>query len=101
MQIRVTYNPPSDFTLPSPPYYRPASSVTLTCMALSDVVGPLIYHWSSSCSSCVISGNDSSVISIDVLKSSDAGVHSCTVIDAEGHTGNTSSNMILIGMYMI
>ena len=94
--IRVLYNPPPDFTLESPPYYRPASSVSLACD--SDGTAPFTYHWSSTCSNCFTSDNASSIISIDVLKSSDAGEHTCTVTDATGHTGSASTEISLIGM---
>ena len=93
----MDYTPLSDFHLPSPPYYRPASSVSLTCVAPTDAVPPLTYHWSSTCSSCSVSENASSAITIDILRSSDAGVHTCTVTDAEGHTGQAHTEMRLFG----
>ena len=95
----MDYTPPSDFSLPSPPYYRPASSVSLTCVAPSDAVLPLTYHWTSTCSSCFAFSNTSSRVTIDILRSSDAGVHTCTVTDAVGHIGHAVTEMKLIGMY--
>ena len=94
----MSYNPPFDFTLPSPPYYRPASSVTLTCVS-DDGTEPLQYHWSSTCSDCFAFDNSSSNISINILKSTDAGTHTCTVIDAEEKTGLAQTEMKLIGMF--
>ena len=46
VSIQVDYTPPSDFSLPSPPYYRPASSVSLTCVA-HNAVGSVTYQWTS------------------------------------------------------
>ena len=94
----MSYNPPFDFTLPSPPYYRPASSVTLTCIS-EDGTEPLQYRWSSTCSDCFTSDNSSSHISINILKSTDAGIHTCTVIDAAGKTGFAMTEMKLIGKF--
>ena len=99
--IGIFYNPPTDFDVPSPPYYRPATSVTLTCSATPNSARSLRYEWSSTCSSCIVSGNTSRELSIDILKSSDAGIHSCTVTDAEGHSGHASSEMILIGVFIL
>ena len=93
----MSYNPPPDFTLPSPPYYRPASSVTLSCIA-ENGASPLQYHWSSNCSNCFASDSSSHRISTDILKSSDAGTHTCTVTDAEGNSGYATTEMNLIGM---
>ena len=94
--IDVSYNPPFDFTLPSPPYYRPATSVTLTCHALG-ATGTVRYQWSSTCSSCFASSSTSQSVSDSILTSSDAGVHTCTVTDADGNTGTNNTDMQLIG----
>ena len=98
VSIQVDYTPPEDFLLPSPPYYRPASSVSLACVAPPDAVPPLTYRWSSTCSSCFTSNNSSREITIDILRSSDGGIHTCTVTDAEGHTGSAKTEMRLYGM---
>ena len=94
--IDVTYNPPSDFDLPSPPYYRPATSVTLTCRA-HHPTGSVSYQWSSTCSSCFASSGSSQSISDNILQSNDAGFHTCTVVDNIGNTGSKSTEMRLIG----
>ena len=96
----MSYNSPVDFTLPSPPYYRPATSVTLTCVS-DDGTRPLQYHWSSTCSDCFAFDSSSSHISVNILKSTDAGMHTCTVMDAEGNTGFAVTEMKLIGTYYI
>ena len=93
--IEVSYNPPSDFTLPSPPYYRPATSVTLTCHAHGNITS---YYWTSTCSNyCFAHGTYSQSISDSILTSNDAGIHTCTATDADGTTGSNSTEMKLIG----
>ena len=94
--INVTYNPPSDFNLPSPPYYRPATSVTLTCLA-HHPTGSVSYERSSTCSSCFASSSTSQSISDSLLQSNDAGIHTCTVTDSNGNTGSNGTEMRLIG----
>ena len=96
MTIEVTYNPPFDFTLPSPPYYRPASSVTLTCRA-HHASGSVSYQWSSTCSSCFASSSTAQTIRETILNSDSAGVHTCNVTDSDGNTGENSTEMRLIG----
>ncbi|CAI8020956.1 hypothetical protein GBAR_LOCUS12479 [Geodia barretti] len=94
--VQVTYSPPSAFILPSPPYYHPTSSVTLTCRA-HHATGSVTYRWSSTCSSCFASSGTSQAISDSMLQSNDAGVHTCTVTDSNGNTGSNSTEMRLIG----
>ena len=96
--IDVTYNPPFDFTLPSPPYYRPASSVTLTCH-VHNATGSVSYQWSSTCSSCFASSSTAQIVSETILKSNSAGVHTCRVTDSDGNTGSNNTEMRLIGEY--
>ena len=93
----MTYSRPSDFDLPSPPYYRPASTVTLTCTA-HHAVGSVSYRWSSTCgSSCFASSSTSQSVSKSILQSIDAGVHTCRATDSLGNTGSNATEMILIG----
>ena len=94
--IEVTYNPLFDLTLPSPPYYHPASSVTLTCRA-HHATGSVSYRWSSTCSSCFASSSTAQTIRETILKSNSAGVHTCRVTDSDGNTGSNSTEMRLIG----
>lgn len=98
VSIQVEYNPPRDFTLPSPPYYRPASSVTLRCIAKNGA-SPLQYHWSSTCSNCFASNSSSRHISTNILKSTDVGTHTCTVTDREGYSGYARTEMKLNGKF--
>ena len=94
----MTYSSPSDFNLPSPPYYRPATSVTFTCHA-HHPTGSVSYQWSSTCSSCFASSDTSQTVSDNILQSNDAGVHTCEVTDSNGNTGSNSTEMRLIGGY--
>ena len=96
--IEVSYNPPSDFTLPSPPYYRPATTVNLTCRAYG-TTGYVNYRWSSTCSSCFASSDASQTISTSILKSTDAGIHTCTVNDGNSNIGSNTTEMRLIGEF--
>ena len=100
VEIEVTYDSPFDFTLPSPPYYRPATSVTLTCQVYG-ATGTVSYQWSSTCSGCFASSSTSQTISSSVLQSIDAGVHTCSAVDNNINTGSDSTEMKLIGMLII
>ena len=92
----MDYDPPSDFTHPSPPYYRPASSVTLTCVVY-DAIGSVQYKWMSSQVESFAHQLSVQHIVRNILTASDAGTHTCTVIDELGNTGSASTDMILIG----
>ena len=96
--ILVEYDPLPDFTLQSPPYYRPATPVSLTCV-VNDGTPPMGYRWSSTCSNCFASHSRSSHISTSVLNANDAGTHKCTAYDAEGRSGYATSEMKLIGKF--
>ena len=94
--IEVDYNPPSDFSLPSPPYYRPASSVTLTCVA-HDAIDTVQYQWTSTQNRSFAHTKNDSSISHQLLTAHDAGIHTCTVTDHWGNTGTASTEMSLFG----
>lgn len=96
MSIRVDYNPPSDFSLPSPPYYRPASSVTLTCIA-HDAIGFVLYQWTSTGNRSFVHGRNGSSISQRLLTAFDAGVHTCEATDKWGNTASITTEMSLFG----
>ena len=101
VSIQVDYSPPSDFSLPSPPYYRPASSVSLTCVASHDAVLPLTYHWTSTETRSFAHERRESVISQRVLTVHDAGVHQCTVTDGLGNTAVAATEIKLFGKHNI
>ena len=96
VSISISYTPPDQYPDYSPPNYRAASSVTLTCV-VSDAAGSVSYHWSSTCRSCFASNSSSSSISESLLRSRDAGVHTCTVIDGIGNRKNVSILMNIVG----
>lgn len=96
VSILVTYNPPSDFTLSTPPYYRPASSATFTCVT-QGAAYPVSYHWSSTSTSSFVRNQITQSVTKTILTSADAGVHTCTVTDADGNTGHSSTEMKMIG----
>lgn len=97
VDIEVTYNPPLDFYLSTPPYYRPATAVTLTCRS-SDAIGSVKYQWTSTCQHCFARGSSQPSITTQILKSTDAGLHTCTITDDAGDTGSNSTEMKLIGI---
>ena len=94
--ITISYNPPDQYPTYSLPYYRAASSVTLHCSA-QGASGSVSYRWSSTCSSCFASSSTSSTITENMLRSRDAGVHTCTVTDSSGNSGSNSTLMYIFG----
>ena len=96
MTIDVTYSSPSNFNLPSPPYFHPGTSVTLTCHA-HHAVGSVCYRWSSSCSNCFASSSTSQIISDSILQANDAGMHTCTATDSNSNTGSNNTALRLVG----
>ena len=92
----MEYNPPSDFTLPSPPFYRPASSVTLTCVA-HDAIGNANYQWISTKTNSFVQGRTEHSIMQKILTAFDSGIHTCTVTDELGNSGAGWTEMNLIG----
>ena len=96
VNIQVDYNPPSDFSLPSPPYYRPASSVTLTCVA-HDTIGTVQYQWISTQNRSFANGARGKSISQEILTAVDAGIHTCRATDEVGNMGSGWTDMKLYG----
>ena len=94
LRIEVDYNPPSDFSLPSPPYYHPASSVTLTCVT-HDPIDTVQYQWTSTQNRSFAHMKNGSSISQRLLTAHDAGIHTCTVTDHWGNAGTASTEMSL------
>ena len=81
---------------PTPSYYRPASSVTLTCI-LYDAIGSVQYQWTSSQNLSFVHNKTDSVIIQRLLTSSDAGIQTCIVTDMFGNTGAAKTEMELFG----
>ena len=103
--IDVSYNPPEEGY--QPPYYRAASAVTLTCRAVG-ASGQIRFRWSSTCSSCFVSGYNSNYysysthsISQSFLRSRDAGTHTCSAYDSSQRiSGSASTVMKVVGEWV-
>ena len=96
MTIKVTHNPPADSTIPSPPYFRPATSVTLTCH-VEGTSRPVSYHWTSTNPNSFVVNSRSSTVSKTILTSDDAGNHTCYATSSGGSTSSNTIKMQLIG----
>ena len=95
--IDVEYDLPTNHTLPSPPNYLLAAPVILTCQFYG-AIEPVSYRWSSTgLMSFVV--NSTSPTLRKKLCTSDAGNHTCTVIDSTGNTGNNTIEMQIMGKY--
>ena len=94
MSVDIEVTPP-DFGL-SPPYYRPASSLTLSCIATgaSDSVA---YRWRSTHSQSFINRATASVRTKDFLTAYDSGTHTCTITDTDGTAVSKSVKILLNG----
>ena len=97
VKLVAVYNPPSSFSR-RPPFYRAGSALTLSCEVEEvDEVG-VIYEWTSTCSgNCFVRGGTTKTVSTRYLHSYDSGVHTCTVYDAQGYTGNTTITISVAG----
>ena len=93
VDVWVTYKAPPDFKLSSPPYYRPASSVSLMCV-VNGASGSVRYEWSFP--SSVPYYSESSIMSLS-LTAQNAGHYSCTVTDEDGSALSASTEIILVG----
>ncbi len=65
--------------------------------AASGTTGHVTYRWSSTCGWCFVSSSSSQNISETILRSRDAGVHSCSVTDSLGSTGRDVITMNIVG----
>ena len=99
VSIEVSYRAPPDFDL-SPPYYRPASSLTLSCVATgaSDSVH---IQWGSPHSRSFTNSNsrispNSIRSSRDTLTAHDSGIHTCTITDTDGTSLSIALLTILV-----
>ena len=100
MSIQSTYSPPFDFTFPSPPYYRPGTSVTLTCHA-HGASQNVNYYWSPITGSYIPTKYYGKTVSIGKLTSAYGGVYTCTATDDEGFTGSNRTEIKLKGRVSI
>ena len=65
--IKVNYNPPADFPLPSPPYFHPATSVILTCH-VEEANGSVSYQWSSTGPNSFVVNSTTSAVSKTITR---------------------------------
>ena len=96
VKILISYN--SGDSGYSPPVYRTASSVTLTCVA-PGLTGSLSYCWRSTCSNCFASNSYSQTLSKNILVHRDAGNHTCTVSNNYGISGYNTTEMRINGTF--
>lgn len=98
--IQVLHNRRSDLTHLSPPYYHPASSITLICNAFG-ARGVISYYWTVTCTSSACSRRTYTTqrVNIDLLTSAYAGVYTCTVTDSTGRNISNSTEIKLKGVY--
>ena len=96
VDIQITYKAPPDFKFSSPPYYRPAGSVSLMCV-VNGASGSVRYEWSFR--SGVTYYSESSITSYKRLSltAQNAGHYTCTVTDEDGSAVSASTEIILVG----
>ena len=100
VDIQVEYEAPPDFGL-SPPYYRPASSLTLSCIATGEL-GSVNYQWESR-----YRDRDrqslayDKTIHFDMMTAYDSGTHTCTIADIDGTAVSTSAKVLLYGKLIV
>ena len=97
--IKVEYNPPADFcpaTSVNLIYFRPATSVNLTCH-VEGSSGPFSYQWSSTGLNNFVVNSSSSIVRGAILTSNDAGSHTCNVNDSDGNIGSSTIEMKMEG----
>ncbi len=96
VSVDVNYSAPGGFFL-KPPYYRAASSLTLTCK-VEGLQGALTYNWTSDCTGgCFTQGRTTQSVEKLALQSTDSGFHTCTVTDPGGCTGNATIEVKVVG----
>ena len=74
-------------TMPSDSDFRASSPLMLTCEAKLGT-GNYTFQWSSNCTgNCLINGQTTVSLQRDALRSTDSGLHTCTVMDDAGNIG--------------
>ena len=96
VKISIAYDPPSDYDFATPPYYRPCTSVTLTCMA-SGATGEVSYSWTSTNTNSFFHGKTDKSVTATMLTASDGGLHKCCATDADGNSGCAKTEMAMKG----
>ena len=95
VDIQVRYVAPPDFGL-SPPYYRPGSTLTLSCIATgaSDSVA---FQWTSTYPQSFTYGARNAVRSKTLLTAYDSWTHTCTITDTDRATASARVKVFLYG----
>ena len=88
-KVSIIYTPPEDYPDydPAKSNYRAASTVTLNCTTEGES-GTVSYRWSSTCKSCLARSYSRSELTEKILRTRDAGNHTCTATDSTGSRGS-------------
>ena len=81
MRLSIIYSTPTDFNLPSPPFYRTGSTVTFVCTAYR-LPEPVRYRWTSTARD--IGARNQQSLKITNMRRSDEEVYICRVTDGHG-----------------
>ena len=102
MKVVAIYDPPSSFSL-SPPFYQAASALSLSCKVEGvDNETCILYQWSTTSSgNCFVRGATTQIVTTEHLHSRDSGDHTCIVYDDQGHTGNASITVKVVGKHIL
>ena len=80
-----------------------AESLSLSCVAIGGT-GVYSYQWMSTCTGdCFLNSRNqmASAINRDAARSADSGTYTCTVTDNAGNTGTNSTEVQVVGMYIM
>ena len=96
VKIEVNYTAPSTFDR-EPPHYRAGVPFSLNCT--SSIDGRGFYHWTSDCSTnnCFVKDELKQYVSTDFLRSTDSGIHTCTVEGSKEESGSASITVHVVG----
>ena len=95
VEITVLTDPGGGPSIPSIDYNL-GSTATLICHA-ENVNGPVSYHWSSTNTHFFAYNSTAMFNRKRLLSAADAGVHTCTVTDSQGNSGQASLPMMFEG----
>ena len=95
VEIAVLTDPGGDPSIP-PSDYSLGSTATLICR-IENVTGPVSYNWSSTNANFFAQNSTAMFNRKRLLTAADAGVHTCTVTDFQGNSGQGSLAMMFEG----
>ena len=99
VEIAVLTDPGGDPSIP-PSDYSLGSTATLICR-VENATDPVSYHWSSTNANFFAKKSTAMFNRKRLLSAADAGVHTCTVTDHEGDSGQASLAMMFEGTQKI